>query len=215
MDLDDYYLKAYSNIASSGSFGLVSKWQHKQMETYPASLKLSGQRVLEVGAGDGQHIHFVDKASWYEYVQTDLRAPLDPTLRYGSWLPDSTEASELPFPDDSFDRLVSTCVLTHTDDPRSTLREWRRVVRKNGILTIYLPSESSLLLSLLRHFGPKQARLNSGFDPRIIYLDHRYNYRYLKTCIELEFRDCTIKTRKFPLLLPWWLGLWEIVQIKI
>jgi ubiquinone/menaquinone biosynthesis C-methylase UbiE len=215
MDLDEYYSKAYSNIASSGSFGLVSKWQHKQMETYPASLKFSGQRVLEVGAGEGQHIYFVNKDSWSEYVQTDLRPPLDLNSRSGSWLRDSIEASNLPFPDDSFDRLVSTCVLAHTDDPRSTLSEWRRVVRKNGVITIYLPSESSLLLSLLRHFGPKQARISAGFDPRIIFLDHRYNYRYLKTSIELEFRDCTIKTRKFPRWLPWWLGLWEILQIKI
>ena len=214
-DLDAYYAEAYSNIARSGSFGLASKLQHRQMESHSLVRGLSGQQILEVGAGEGQHVAFVASASWKEYLQTDLRPPVQVNLGEGSWISESVDASILPFPDQSFDRLISTCVLAHTDNPELTLKEWRRVIRPGGLITLYLPTESSLALNFLRLLGPRQARIKAGFDPRIIFLDHRYNYRYLKTVIALEFEGSVIRSRRFPRLLPWWLSLWEIVQIKI
>jgi len=214
-DLEAYYAEAYSGIASSGSFGLASRLQHRQMERYSLVRELSGQRILEVGAGRGQHIAFVDPDSWTEYLQTDLRPPAEVNPGDGSWISESVDASSLPLPDQSFDRLISTCVLAHTDDPSLTLKEWRRVVRPGGLITLYLPTESSLALNFLRLLGPRQARIKAGFDPRIIFLDHRYNYRYLKTLIELEFEGDQSRSRRFPRLFPWWLSLWEIVQIKI
>ncbi len=150
---------------------------------------LSEQRILEVGAGDEQHISFVEPKSWSEYIQTDLRPPSNPQDRGGSWISDSFDASNLPFQDHSFDRPISTCVLTPTSNPALTLKEWRRVIRTGGVITLYIPTESSLALNFLRLLGPRQARIKAGFDPRIIYLDHRYNYKYLKTVIELEFPD--------------------------
>jgi ubiquinone/menaquinone biosynthesis C-methylase UbiE len=74
-DVEAYYSDAYSQIASSGAFGVMSKLQHRQMEKSTLLAGASGQRVLEVGAGSGQHISFVDPGSWSEYIQTDLRPP--------------------------------------------------------------------------------------------------------------------------------------------
>ncbi len=78
VDLDAYYAEAYSSIASSGSFGLASKLQHRQMEHDVLVRGLSEQRIMEVGAGDEQHISFVEPKSWSEYIQTDLRPPSNP-----------------------------------------------------------------------------------------------------------------------------------------
>lgn len=214
-DIEAYYSDAYSQIAAGGAFGVMSKLQHRQMETSKLLAGASGQRVLEVGAGSGQHIAFVNPGSWSEYIQTDLRPPVLDADALGSWIDTSVNADNLPFEDQSFDRLISTCVLVHTSDPAVTLKEWRRVVRRGGVITVYLPCESSLLLNLARILGPRQARIKAGFDPRIIYLDHRYTYKYLKTLIELEFPQSQIHARRFPRLLPWWLSWWEIVQIKV
>lgn len=215
IDIEAYYAEAYSKIAESGTFGLVSVMQHRQMEANEFLPGNFGQRVLEVGAGNGQHIAFVDPDSWVEYIQTDLRPPESTTDLQGTWISTPINADSLPFADQSFDRLISTCVLAHTDKPEQTLREWRRVVRTGGVITLYVPCESSLLLNFARLLGPRQARIRAGFDPRIIYLDHRYNYRYLKTLVELEFAENQIQTKRFPRPLPWWLSWWEIVQIKI
>ena len=214
-DVEAYYSDAYSQIASSGAFGVMSKLQHRQMEKSTLLAGASGQRVLEVGAGSGQHISFVDSGSWSEYIQTDLRPPGLTVGALGTWVDACVNADNLPFEDQSFDRLISTCVLVHTSDPALTLKEWRRVVRPGGVITVYLPCESSLLLNLARLLGPRQARIKAGFDPRIIYLDHRYTYKYLKTLVELEFPQSQIHTKRFPRLLPWWLSWWEIVQIKV
>lgn len=214
-DIEAYYSDAYTQIAAAGAFGVMSKLQHRQMETSKLLAGASGQRVLEVGAGSGQHIAFVDPGSWSEYIQTDLRPPVLDADALGSWIDTSVNADNLPFEDQSFDRLISTCVLVHTSDPAVTLKEWRRVVRPGGVITVYLPCESSLLLNLARILGPKQVRIRAGFDPRIIYLDHRYTYKYLTTLIELEFPQSQIHARRFPRLLPWWLSWWEIVQIKV
>lgn len=214
-DLDSYYEHAYSEIAAGGGFGFASRLQHQQLEKYRFPGIAAPGRFLEVGAGQGQHIDFVNPASWCEYIQTDLRPPNKSNSENGVWITDSVDASSLPFEDQSFDRLIATCVLAHTDDPSATVREWKRVVRSGGIISLYLPTESSLALALVRHLGPKQARIRAGFDPSIIYLDHRYNYKYLRTVIDIEFGESQIESRRFPRLIPWWMALWEIIHIKV
>lgn len=214
-DLDSYYASAYSQIASSGGFGFASNLQHRQLEKFDwSNAKLPG-RFLEVGAGHGQHIDFVNPKSWNEYIQTDLRPPDLNDSGRGKWIMQSIDAALLPFEDQSFDRLIATCVLAHTDNPAATVKEWKRVVRPGGVISMYLPTDSSLALSVARYLGPRQARIRAGFDPSIIYLDHRYNYKYLKTVIDIEFRGNEKETRRFPQLVPWWMSLWEIVHIKV
>jgi ubiquinone/menaquinone biosynthesis C-methylase UbiE len=214
VDLDEYYSTAYSNIASAGAFGFASRLQHRQMENHELIRSTSMESVLEVGAGSGQHIYFVSPNQYTEYIQTDLRPPIPSNQSHGIWIDESVEATSLPFEDAKFDRLIATCVLAHTADPPVALKEWRRVVRPGGIITMYLPTESSLLLELLRRFGPKQARIKAGFDPRIIHLDHRYNYKYLRTAVELEFGKDHLVISRFPRFMPWWLSLWEIIHVR-
>jgi len=215
VDLDDYYSRAYSNIASQGAFGFASKLQHRQMEKYGSLRGSTIESVIEVGAGQGQHISFVDPNHFLEYVQTDIRPPINTSQLPGNWVNASVEAASLPFLDGRFDRLIATCVLAHTADPRTTLKEWRRVVCPGGLITLYLPTDPNPLLTFLRMLGPKQARIREGFDPRIIYFDHRYQYRYLKSAVELEFNSNDVKVNRFPRFMPWWLSLWEIIQIRV
>jgi ubiquinone/menaquinone biosynthesis C-methylase UbiE len=214
-DLSAYYSQAYSNIASSGAFGLASKIQHRQLEKFTSTGSGSKGKFLEVGAGQGQHIDFVDPQSWSEYIQTDLRPPEIINPGKGKWITTPVDAANLPFEDESFDRLIATCVLAHTDDPAVTLKEWRRVIRPGGVISIYIPTESSLALTLARHLGPKKARVRAGFDPTIIFLDHRYNYRYLRTVVDIEFSQNAREIHRFPRFLPWWMSLWEIIQVRL
>jgi len=215
VDLDAYYAKAYANIASKGGFGLASRIQHRHMERYDPELGATFTSVIEVGAGQGQHISFVDTNHYSEYIQTDIRPPANAVEYQGTWVETSVEATSLPFCDDRFDRLIATCVLAHTADPQKTLKEWHRVVRPGGLITLYLPTDPNPVLSFLRMIGPSQSRIREGFDPRIIYLDHRYQYRYLKSAVELEFESNPISVSRFPRFMPWWMSVWEILQIRV
>ena len=59
----------------------------------------------------------------------------------------------LPFPDATFDAVLSCGVLEHVDDERGSLREIRRVLKPGGFFFIYqLPQTGSWLEYFIRRF---------------------------------------------------------------
>lgn len=96
-------------------------------------------RVLEVGAGTGANIpHY--PGGVVELVLTEPEEPMRRRLerrvarsgRAASVV--GAAAEELPFPDGSFDTVVSTLVLCSVADPPHALAELRRVLRPDGRL---------------------------------------------------------------------------------
>ena len=51
------------------------------------------------------------------------------------------DASQLPFPDESFDLVTSTTVMFLLDNTVGALREWRRVLKKSGAICLLNPSD--------------------------------------------------------------------------
>jgi SAM-dependent methyltransferase len=103
------------------------------------ALQLSdGDRVLEVGCGYG----FISRAllasakiRWVgldrsESMVRKLRASV-PELQFHTFVGD---ASRLPFPADSFDKVLCTGVLMHLGDELPALKEMARVLRPGGLL---------------------------------------------------------------------------------
>lgn len=125
-------------------------------------------RVLEVGAGTGFHLSKV-RHKFDEYVITDLNPPMLNQVR--SNLGNGTkisvqreDASKLTFPDASFDRLIATHVLEHLPRPHSVLREWNRVVKPGGVISIVLPCDPGLAWRFGRHLGPRRKFQAIGID---------------------------------------------------
>ncbi|MGH7858512.1 MAG: class I SAM-dependent methyltransferase, partial [Candidatus Binatia bacterium] len=121
--------------------------------------------VLDVGAGDG---HFASIA--YERpidvgidpLASDLSEAKTRSGVYRHLI--RASATGLPFPEASFETVVSNSVLEHIPDLDSTLREISRVLRPGGSLAITTPSEHfpDLLLgsTVLRKIGgPRAGRL--------------------------------------------------------
>ena len=46
------------------------------------------------------------------------------------------DATELPFPNDSFDRILSIACLPEIPNPSTTLIEWKRVLKQDGIISL-------------------------------------------------------------------------------
>jgi SAM-dependent methyltransferase len=96
---------------------------------------LSG-RVLEVGAGTGLNLRHYPRA--VELVLTEPELAMHARLRRRAARRAATvvaaPAEALPFPDASFDVVVSTMVLCTVDDPAAAVRELRRVLRPDGRL---------------------------------------------------------------------------------
>ncbi len=123
-------------------------------------------KVLEVGAGSGQHVAAI-RHGFDEYWLTDgnsnmldqarARIGADDRFRY-----QSEDAGRLSFDSGSFDRLIATHVLEHIVHPHEVLREWARVVRPGGMLSLVLPCDPGLAWRLGRCFGVRRRAENAG-----------------------------------------------------
>jgi ubiquinone/menaquinone biosynthesis C-methylase UbiE len=125
-------------------------------------------RVIEIGAGTGAHLPFV-RHGFNEYLLTDL----DPKAlevakrklagRYDVGVDfDIQSGNSLNYPDNTFDRLVATHILEHIYQPHLALREWYRVVKPNGTLSILIPTDPGLAWRLGRHLGPRKNAIAQG-----------------------------------------------------
>ena len=98
-----------------------------------------GERILDVGAGPGYLVSIIaEDVGKSGYVcGLDISAPLLEVARSQSREVSNIEfiqgdATELPFPNESFDAVVSTQVLEYVADIDSALSEFNRVLRKGG-----------------------------------------------------------------------------------
>lgn len=152
------YGKGLSGWVLSKSHELVEKAFDKS-DHFP--------RVLEVGAGSGFHLSCV-RHKFDEYWLTDKsdRMLVDsmPEIDNKKIKIASEDASALSFLDDSFDRLIACHVLEHIYEPHLALKEWFRVVRPGGVLSIVLPCDPGLLWRIGRNFGPRSTAKKNGLD---------------------------------------------------
>jgi phosphatidylethanolamine/phosphatidyl-N-methylethanolamine N-methyltransferase len=125
-------------------------------------------RVLEIGAGTGEHVPFV-RHRFNEYTLTDL----DPkTLHIAknklAGMSDrkigfeAQAGDSLDYSDNTFDRVVATHVLEHMYQPHLVLKEWCRVLKDDGVLSILIPTDPGLAWRLGRHLGPRKNAIAQG-----------------------------------------------------
>lgn len=127
-------------------------------------------KVLEIGAGTGEHLDFV-RHTFDQYILSDLDAK---TLKVakrklndklGDKLKFETQRGEgLSYADNSFDRLIATHVLEHIYQPHLALKEWARVVKNGGVLSILIPTDPGMAWRLGRHLGPRKNAIAQGID---------------------------------------------------
>ncbi|MHA6287101.1 class I SAM-dependent methyltransferase [Maricaulis sp. CAU 1757] len=113
-----------------------------------------GMRVLDLGCGQGRHMHGLYwsdipvHAVGLDLCETDLRIAADKFFELPPPEPASSErsavlttgrAERLPFPDASFDRIICSEVLEHVDDPDTVLAEIERLLKPGGRFAVSVP----------------------------------------------------------------------------
>jgi phosphatidylethanolamine/phosphatidyl-N-methylethanolamine N-methyltransferase len=157
-----------SNYASPLQ-SLVMRASHRLTEKV-FDEKVHFDRVLEIGAGTGEHLPFV-RHSFNKYILTDFDPKtLDIAKTKLAGIHEGkigfeTQAGEsLVYTDNSFDRVVATHVLEHIHQPHLALKEWIRILKNGGVLSILIPTDPGLAWRLGRHLGPRKRALAQGID---------------------------------------------------
>jgi len=153
------YSSPLQSIVMGASHRLAEK--HFQKQDYFA-------KVLEIGAGTGEHLDSVSHG-FEQYVLTDLDSKMLEVAKqklgnnYGNKLLfDTQSGGEMSYDDNSFDRLIASHVLEHIYQPHLAIKEWRRVVKNGGVLTILIPTDPGLAWRLGRHLGPRKNAIAQG-----------------------------------------------------
>jgi SAM-dependent methyltransferase len=128
----------------AGMKSLVPRGLYEKLDPFEASIDKfvrgvaaevpAGKRVLDAGAGECRFKEFFAHA---EYVGLDF-AQGDPSWNY-SKLDAIGRLEELPFPNGSFDHVVSVVVLEHTPQPAKVIQEFHRVLKPGGMVHLVVP----------------------------------------------------------------------------
>jgi ubiquinone/menaquinone biosynthesis C-methylase UbiE len=215
-----YYQHFYRKMIGLDSTGLLSllwKFPHWLMERSHKSNKHF--TILELGVGEGEHIQFV-KNDYEKYIALDLdgdRLKHIEKLNFPRVMTQQGNAEQLEFPDSTFDRLIATCLLVHLDDPETALREWERVLKPGGTLTIYVPCEPGLALKIFRNLITKPKAKKMGYDGYDLFIarDHKTSADRVVTLCRFIFGPKRMNVRYYPFLIhSWYLNLFSVIHIK-
>ena len=201
--VDLFYQKYYAAILFGGNVGSwFIKKTHETMENQFKGMHFS--TVLEIGAGNGEHLTFV-KHSYDKYYSTDLILPIK-NKKLKKVIFEVQNAEFLTYPNEKFDRVISTCLLHHVSRPEKVLSEMLRVVKINGSITIFLSCDPGLTVRILRSITTARNAKQMGFDGFKLFnaRDHQNHFGSLIHLIGFVFRNERVKIKYFPFLLKSW-----------
>jgi ubiquinone/menaquinone biosynthesis C-methylase UbiE len=197
---DDWYSTGYNQInASAMPDSYAFKKMHRLIEKkFPSNRDLD---ILEIGGNRGEHLSFVTP-DFRSYTLTDIRKPIEFIFKTDSRVNfELANVENLHFPDQSFDRIIVTCVFHHLINPEHGFRELRRVVRRGGTISILLPNDPGITYRLLRGLTTMRNARRTGLlgEVQLIHaLEHRNHYLSLRTIAEWVYQDLRIDATYFP-----------------
>lgn len=164
-----------------------------------------GQWVLDLGCGEGRHVHGVSALRTANVVGVDLdQASLakgrdgGAKVGFGDNRFVAGDAFRLPFRDATFDAVICSEVLEHLIDYRDALREIHRVIKPGGFFAASVPTAWPERLCWRLASGPGGYADQPGGHVRI------FEERELRVAIEREGFRYLARHRAHGLHSPYW-----------
>ena len=131
-------------------------------------------KTLDVGCGDKRYTNRIPNS-----------IGIDPNSNFEGMtcIPDYImSATDLEFPDGSFENVTALDVLEHVQNPKLAINEAHRVLKPNGILVIVDPNDDVLFWARIFAFRIREA-IRGNPDHK-----HRFNSRNLKILCDPQFK---------------------------
>jgi ubiquinone/menaquinone biosynthesis C-methylase UbiE len=141
----------YSGVTQLMSIGQWERWQDRVFDD------LSGNRILEIGVGQGNLLIRMAKRGYsvtgieisrgmaYEARRRVKHAGYDVDILLAS-------TKKLPFRDATFDCIVATFVLAEIGDLDAATAEWKRILKKGGKMIVVaggIPQDRNIIATIL------------------------------------------------------------------
>jgi phosphatidylethanolamine/phosphatidyl-N-methylethanolamine N-methyltransferase len=200
--LQDFYLNFYTDIYSkSGLSRLAFEFTQKALESFDFSGLPIDANILEIGSGKGEHFPYVNH-NFSKYLMIDLFA--EPEEHPGKtderveWV--QSDIVDFKFRPNSFDRVISTCVFHHLNEPFEVMQKISEIIKPGGLFSLFLPSDPGILTRLNRGLTvkPKSRRLGFYKYDLMASFEHHNHYWGLKAMLDEVFRDWDISRKYYP-----------------
>jgi SAM-dependent methyltransferase len=164
--------KIFTTEITSDQLASDNPLHQRLLKPYVISADLIKGDLLEVGCGEGRGIdQMLPHIKSYSAIDKLSIAIESLRHRYPSGKFISGNLPPLPYPDASFDSVVSFQVIEHIQDDKFFLQEIFRVLRPGGIALITTPNRPMSLSRnpwhIREYTGPELAALGKAFFPKI------------------------------------------------
>lgn len=164
MDKNEVIKKRYNRI--SGIYDVMDK-MIKEEWRFNFLSDVSG-KVLEVGIGTGANLYYypnkIQSLTGIDFSKGMLKHAKEKVSKGNFTFPIElieADIQALPFLDNTFDTVVSTCVFCSVPDPFIGFRELRRVCKPTGriLMLEHMRSENQLVGAIMDMLNPLTVRL--------------------------------------------------------
>ena len=184
----EFYDKYYDKTFNSGGLnGWAYRKTHRDLEKN--FMQSSIDNILEIGAGNAQHLEFV-KQNFLEYTMVDLtETPKVFGDKRLKWIQGDVE--NLQFQPNYFDRIISMCVFHHLDNPEKVMKLIDIWLKPGGTFSLFLPLDPSFANRLNRRLFvlPKTQKLGFKEYEIVNAIEHKNHFWALKSMLNYFFRS--------------------------
>ena len=144
-DADEYYGDNVSGSRLSPALdGLLRIFDRARVRAVLKTTRLTSGRVLDVGAGDGKFLHFMQKLGFeVSGTTTSKRSAGAARALFGLEL-DVSETLDQQVSRAPFDLITYWHVFEHLEDPPAHTNAWPRLLRAGGFIVIEVPNIRSI-----------------------------------------------------------------------
>lgn len=214
--ISDDFMKHWLEVLPK-RFSMIERFN----QGYPVKASPKDFRTtLEIGAGSGEHLLYekLTPEQQKNYYALDFRDNMCRQIqeRFRDVHVVAADCQhQLPFPDNSFDRVLAIHVLEHLPDLPSAIREARRVCKDNGTFIVVIPCEGGLLYSLARRISAQRIFERRYKQSYRWFIEHEHVNRPEEIIEELSACFTIEHSSSFPLPLPFvWCNLCIAMKLK-